>query len=649
MATIVDANKELPITERANELTDKLDVATPLGMVRLLRGCDAQIFSGYRSYISLADVSIRNVMKKVSLAAKDIILSNNGVVVMSGSGTSGRIAFLVARNLNQVLLANGLRPCFKYLCSGGDSALLLSDELPEDDTVGAVKDLLAASSNQKEGDVVMVVGITCGVSAPYVAGQIDFVLDMCEGNKDDDFKAWSEANGVTLPTSLPSYVAVLVGFNPVRLARGATIEMWRNRPSSKSRTMLDVATRLQKATATSSSKSRQHFIINPVVGPEAVCASSRMKGGSVTKVILDACFGSAVSDATTLPLLCSSRNSIRSTDCDHYVDNIISTMEETYHRTYLAAENISKLLQGCGKSIGNKGHVYYLGKESAGILGFVDASEMPDTYGAAFTEFRGFCSGGWVGACAVEGDISERGSLYRISIKQFLVDVFPTLTENDTVIALHSSRGSKNIAEDQYIDELTMRAKKEKNIFACRVQCGTKDDIDATKSNLFNVDCIALLECPEIFQGYTGYSQFSLKLILNAISTGAQVMKGMVCRNHMINTGPTNNKIYHRCIRLISMFANVDEDKARTALWKAIYHVDDLSTIDGDVPVEKRQISDHIKVATPSDDSDKEKEQKVLPLAILLGAGMTIQEALDAIAKYKIVNKAIDAVAKTSK
>ena len=80
------------------------------------------------------------------------------------------------------------------------------------------------------------------------------------------------------------------------------------------------------------------------------------------------------------------------------------------------------------------------------------------------------------------------------------------------------------------------------------------------------------------------------------------------------------------------------------ALWKAIYHVDDLSQIDGDVPVDKRQISDHIKVATPSDDSDKEKEQQVLPLAILLGAGMTIQEALDAIVKYKIVNKAIDAI-----
>ena len=644
MATVANDNakKELPITERANELTDKLDIATPLGMVRLLRGCDAQIFSGYRSYTSLADVSIRDVMKKVSIAARDIILSNNSVVVMSGSGTSGRIAFLVARNLNQVLFKNGLRPCFKYLCSGGDSALLLSDELPEDDTVGAVKDLLAVTTKQKKGDLVMVVGITCGVSAPYVAGQIDFVLDMCDAKSEDDVKTWSEANGVHLPTSLPNYSGVLVGFNPVRLARDATIEMWRNRPTSKSKTMLDVAMRLQQA-ASSSSKAK-HFIINPVVGPEAVCASSRMKGGSVTKVILDACFGSAVSDATTLPLSCKINQSDKSINCDQYVDNIVSTMEETYHRTYLVTEDISKILEGCGNSIGKKGHVYYLGKESAGILGFVDASEMPDTYGAAFTEFRGFCTGGWVGAGAIEGDISGRGSLYRISIEQFMSDVYPTLNENDSVIALHASRNSKDNKDDQYIDEVTMRARKEKNIFACRIQCGSEDDIDLTNSDFFNIDCKSILKYPEIFQGYTAFSHFSLKLILNAISTGAQVMKGMVCRNHMINTGPTNNKIYHRCIRLISMFANVDEKKALLALWKAIYHVDDLSQIDGDVPVDKRQISDHIKVATPSDDSDKEKEQQVLPLAILLGAGMTIQEALDAIVKYKIVNKAIDAI-----
>ena len=42
--------------------------------------------------------------------------------------------------------------------------------------------------------------------------------------------------------------------------------------------------------------------------------------------------------------------------------------------------------------------------------------------------------------------------------------------------------------------------------------------------------------------------------------TGAQCMKGMVYQNHMINVGPTNAKIFDRCVRL-SRFA-VDHDAA---------------------------------------------------------------------------------------
>ena len=54
-----------------------------------------------------------------------------GVIVLTGCGTSGRIAFLTARTFNSVLATLGLPKIFRYLVSGGDPALLLSDELPE--------------------------------------------------------------------------------------------------------------------------------------------------------------------------------------------------------------------------------------------------------------------------------------------------------------------------------------------------------------------------------------------------------------------------------------------------------------------------------------------------------------------------------------
>ena len=44
--------------------------------------------------------------------------------------------------------------------------------------------------------------MTCGLSAPYVAGQIDYAMHQ------------------------PNYTTVLVGFNPVTLARDTPIEKW---------------------------------------------------------------------------------------------------------------------------------------------------------------------------------------------------------------------------------------------------------------------------------------------------------------------------------------------------------------------------------------------------------------------------------------
>ena len=44
--------------------------------------------------------------------------------MLSGSGTSGRIAYCVARAFNRTCRALGLAPCFRYTLSGGMSALL---------------------------------------------------------------------------------------------------------------------------------------------------------------------------------------------------------------------------------------------------------------------------------------------------------------------------------------------------------------------------------------------------------------------------------------------------------------------------------------------------------------------------------------------
>jgi hypothetical protein len=78
-----------------------------------------------------------------------------------------RVAWLCALQLNQLLarLHPDAAPCFKYRISGGDEALIVSKELPEDDPHLGAADLADAIAGFSES---FVFGISCGLSAPYV-------------------------------------------------------------------------------------------------------------------------------------------------------------------------------------------------------------------------------------------------------------------------------------------------------------------------------------------------------------------------------------------------------------------------------------------------------------------------------------------------
>lgn len=154
----MDTNPPLPFTERYNPLASHLDgLLTPVEFLRTLRACDGQIFTGFQGELCLADPPLRDQVDSVVEACKNfwrnlfpeercithnarsISVSSSGVIVFSGCGTSGRIGYLVATRFNNIIKSlynaqiSNKRDLFAYNCAGGDSALLLSDELPEDD------------------------------------------------------------------------------------------------------------------------------------------------------------------------------------------------------------------------------------------------------------------------------------------------------------------------------------------------------------------------------------------------------------------------------------------------------------------------------------------------------------------------------------
>lgn len=98
-----------PISERSNDLTRNLDVVGPSGIVRLLRQSDVQIFAGWEEWESLCDQPILQTLEDLADAVQPYLQArsnpdqpHNVKFIMSGAGTSGRLAFYCARTLNKV-------------------------------------------------------------------------------------------------------------------------------------------------------------------------------------------------------------------------------------------------------------------------------------------------------------------------------------------------------------------------------------------------------------------------------------------------------------------------------------------------------------------------------------------------------------------
>jgi hypothetical protein len=108
----------------------------------------------------------------------------------------------------------------------------------------------------------------------------------------------------------------------------------------------------------------------------------------------------------------------------------------------------------------------------------------------------------------------------------------------------------------------------------------------------------------------------------------------------MINTGPTNHKIYDRCVFLISDLTGCSVYDAETCLIRAIYEKNVVPGSVRDLPV-----VEHIKEYNPKSDDDRMVRQIALPLGILLAAGrtqnITVEEGKRAILDEPVVRKAI--------
>lgn len=194
------------ITELSNELSALIDeCATVEECFAVLERVDAQLFDGFRGLDRLGDAKTCDALSALTRRAADWLAADDErtvAFVMSGAGTSGRLAFLCARSLTRVFGATpwATRVVFHYLNAGGDAGLIEAQEHAEDDVPLAQSDLAAAlhtiraqSTSRfardrgrrrepadahsrpvaRKESLIFYVGITCGLSAPYVGESRD--------------------------------------------------------------------------------------------------------------------------------------------------------------------------------------------------------------------------------------------------------------------------------------------------------------------------------------------------------------------------------------------------------------------------------------------------------------------------------------------
>ncbi|KAI7805064.1 putative glucokinase regulatory protein, partial [Triplophysa rosa] len=566
----------LPVTEKCNPISRDIDRADAKHMLQILKTCDAEIFKNDDQGIYSSPIihTMVDVAKKVEMMLRE---PDESLIVLSGCGTSGRIAFLLATSFNQMLTDQQHTQIYSYIIAGGDRALLTSQEAPEDRPLLGARMLDEVCAGKKR---VLFMGISCGMSAPFVAGQLDLCLK-----------------------HLDVFTPVLLGFNPVHMARNEPMQ-------DCSFHFKEVAERM--ATEQEQGKA---FIINPIVGPEAISGSSRMKGGSATKIILEA-------------VLLAGHEAIfrEKTISPECLSSWITASERIYENTYSHADELTALVQKAGESLGKNGHVYYLGWRTLGIIGMIDASECMPTFGADFGDVRGFINNGFKEMTNKEGDLSSMGPEFVIGHQDFVDTVLPVLNQNDMIVFLFT------VKDD--LHEMTALAnqvkRKTSNLHAVahdletlhipKRMCDVFETVLKMTWSFSSDDEIAVMK-----QKW----ELSTKCCLNALSTGAHVLKGKVYMNFMIDLRVTNSKLYRRAVNILQRFTGRSKPECESALLRAIYSTDDVSE-----EMTSADVRTHTELANRRD--------RVVPAAlVMIHRGCSLTEAKHHLDSHAVIRDAV--------
>ncbi|KAH3744117.1 glucokinase regulatory protein [Pelomyxa schiedti] len=633
------------ITESKNPLTGDMDVVcrrSPAEFVTLLRNVDlTQLFSpptpggdpvvnattanttntttdvGYVDGImSLAFIDAIDRFARATAAPPTIATGSSDcggkghgtLVVFGGAGTSGRLAYLCAHNFQRAFDACAPDRGFKlrYLIAGGDRALIASQESAEDNALKAREELHCLIEKENPQKVVYV-GITCGLSAPYVAGQVKYLLELADS-----------------PSGHPDFLCSILGFNHPHMARKIPI-------TGVTYTFSDIVTELLSR---STAGDERFLLLTPIYGPEALTGSTRMKGGSATKIILDTMMTLTLCHVKSAPL-----------PNPHPFKVFQHTAEQIY--TPEAISGIASGISLVGRTLNSRGKVIYLAASSLGLVTLIDASECVPTYGAHWDDVRAFVPGGWGTVGNAEGDMASCGESYKISMEDFTETVASSLTAMDTVIifvcADITHMGAQSVQKLQGALHRTLPSKASVLSFVFGAQSayspqlqGLVDDLKtSTVCTPIPLDFLFVTPPPPTDSEVLipSYLEFAAKLVANALTTGGFTLAGKVYHNIMIDLRVSNVKLVYRAVGIIESLTGVSRDIAQQSLLRCIYEMDAVPD-----QITQSHPSAHVEAVRGKD--------KIVPLAVILSVcnTLSLSQAQAKLAAEPVVRSLIESL-----
>jgi N-acetylmuramic acid 6-phosphate (MurNAc-6-P) etherase len=502
-------NNLTPITERSNPKSKDIDILNAEDITRILSFCESEIFGGYGSFEGVLDKSI--IEKCVTYAKKireQINVHGKTNIILIGAGTSGRLCRLMAKVLNPIA---GNEINIIPIIAGGIKALVRAEPNTEDRIEEGVFDYLSYTQDIDRSNC-FVVGVSCGLSANYVKGAL------CEANKYTEEKT------------------AIIGFNPVELA---TIDL-----------NYDVN------------------VFNPIIGPEPIVGSVRMKGGTTTMILIFALIKSSIQNS----------NQIEKSFIEILID-CKNTLSKIQHYD----KEIAGLINSGNETLQSGGNIYLIGDCGYGTLCIYDAAECPPTFGAKIDQVNGYSPEGIKNLVYYTHE--ENAQMAKeIDMRIFERDILPSLTEKDMVVTIRNVQDSTEISGQ--IESL-----QPAKFFRVQVKQSTDSYVSNEEGNIIVYD----EDWGNDFQ-----KMLFIRTLLGQLSTGSFVLSGKVYENKMIDLRITNKKLFYRAIRIINDITNKGETLIEESLLKSIY--------DGNLP-SHNNLEEHIALSAT--------KENIVPMTIL--------------------------------